>query len=801
MLIRNYYKTAIRHISRSRFYAILNIAGLSIGIAFFLLIAAFGWGEWRVNRDLRHADRQYFLSSKWKDPGMGINFTTLGPLALALRENYPSLVANYYRWDGITCNVSLGDQHYRESVQMGDSTMFSMYGFKLLQGDARTALNHPFTVVIRSSEAIKYFGRTDVVGRSLSIANFSGGSQAFKITGVMEEPARNSVTRLNDDNNNQFYISSLNQNFFNRKMDWPNVYIASYIELQPGVTPEQLAGPISHLIKANAPPAIAANLQVEPRPLTDYYLAGQVKKMLTTLFYIAGFILLMAVINFVNLAVSRSASRMKEIGIRKVLGGVRRQLIGQFLTESVLLTVLAGVLALVMYTFLIPLVSGMLGSQLPGLSAMPALTWVLLAVFVLLLGTLAGIYPAFVLSSKSSVDSLKGRSGSVKEHTTLRKGLVGFQFAIAMIALVGTFIVSQQIRLFFSDQLGYDKEYVVAAQLPRDWSLKGEQHTETIRAIFAGMPALKEAALSYEIPNGNNSGSRGVYREGGDSTRAVVTQQFSADEHYAATYQIPMAAGTFFHAPGESAGQDSLRVVINETEARALGWQQPAEAVGQRVRLFGGPATFTVAGVVKDFHFDGMGAPVAPQLFMHVSMTYIYRFMSFKLRPGNITAALDDLQKQWRRLMPEAPFEYKFMDESLAAIYSAELRLQKAANVATTLSLVIVIMGIIGLLSLSLQKRTKEIAIRKVIGASVPGIVQLFIKEYLPLLLAAGLVASPFAYWILQRWLDDYATRITITVWPFALALGGLVVLMVMLIVAQTTKAALANPVNSLKAE
>ena len=175
--------------------------------------------------------------------------------------------------------------------------------------------------------------------------------------------------------------------------------------------------------------------------------------------------------------------------------------------------------------------------------------------------------------------------------------------------------------------------------------------------------------------------------------------------------------------------------------------------------------------------------------------------MSFKLRPGNITAALDDLQKQWRRLMPEAPFEYKFMDESLAAIYSAELRLQKAANVATTLSLVIVIMGIIGLLSLSLQKRTKEIAIRKVIGASVPGIVQLFIKEYLPLLLAAGLVASPFAYWILQRWLDDYATRITITVWPFALALGGLVVLMVMLIVAQTTKAALANPVNSLKAE
>jgi putative ABC transport system permease protein len=800
MLIRNYYRTAVRQIARSRFHTGINVIGLSVGIAFSLLIAAFGWSEWRVNRDLSHADRQYFLQSNWKDPNMGADITTLGPLARALKENYPSLVANYYRWDGIDCNVSAGDRSFKEGIQLGDSTLISMYGFKLLEGDVRTALRDPFTIVITAGKAIKYFGHTDVVGRNLTIQNFAGGKQDFRVTGVMEDPARNSVTWLNGVNDNRMFISNVNMAFFNRNMDWRNPYIVSYIELQKGVRPEELAEPISHLIKVNAAPNVYANLHVDPRPLTGYYLAN-VRKMLFTLFYIAAFILLMAVINFVNLAVSRSASRMREIGVRKVLGGMRRQLIGQFLAESILLALLATGLALVLYIGFDHLFSSMLGKEIPSLTALPAVIWILIPVFALMLGALAGLYPAVVLSSIPSVDSLRGRSGSVREHTLLRKGLVSFQFAIAMVALVGAVIISQQIRLFFSDRLGYSKEYVVSAPLPRDWSSTGVQHMEAVRAVFAGLQGVKAAALSYEIPNGNNGNSLGIYREGGDSTRAVVAQQFNADEHYGDTYQITLAAGAFFNGAGEGSINDTFRVVINETAAHALGWAQAGTAVGQRLRLFGAPPVFTVAGVVKDFHFDKMGSAIAPEIFLHLSLANAYRFISFKLQPGNMATALSDLQKQWLRLLPGSPFEYKFMDETLAALYDDELRLQIAANAATVLSLFIVLMGVIGLLSQSVQKRTKEIAIRKVIGASVPGIVQLFIKEYLPLLLGAGLVASPFAYWMLQRWLDDYATRITITVFPFALALGGLVVLMVMLIVVQTSKAALANPVNSLKAE
>jgi ABC-type antimicrobial peptide transport system permease subunit len=262
-----------------------------------------------------------------------------------------------------------------------------------------------------------------------------------------------------------------------------------------------------------------------------------------------------------------------------------------------------------------------------------------------------------------------------------------------------------------------------------------------------------------------------------------------------------MAAGVFFSDHPVFDGGDTLQVVINETASRTLGWRQPQAAVGQRIRLVNGPQPFTVAGVVKDFHFDSMGAPIAPEIFLNLGRAINYRFISFRLQPGNMAAALATLQGQWSRLLPGAPFQYQFMDQTLATVYQAELRLQKAANTAMVLSLVIVIMGVIGLLSLSVQKRMKEIAIRKVIGASVPAIIRLFLLEYLPLLLAAGLIASPFAYWLLQRWLDDYATRISITVFPFAAALAGLAILMALLIIGQTSKAALANPVNSLKTE
>ena len=803
-MLNNYLRIAGRHLARSRFHSSINIIGLSIGIAFTLLVAAYVWSEYQVNQDLNHADRQFFLASKWQKDGIGLGFTTLGPLAKALKDNYPGLVANYYRWDGVSSNVSLGDKHFQEGLQIGDSTLLTMYGFPLLYGDARTALDNPYTVVITAEKALKYFGRTDVVGKDLTIENFSGGKKDFRITGVLQTPKINSVTILQPGGGNHFFIPSSCLSFFGRNMDWPSIHIPNYVELQKGVTAADLKEPLRHLIKMNAPPAIAKNLEVVPVPLKTMYregFGGVVQKMLYTLSFVAFFILAMAVINFVNMSVSRSSSRMKEIGVRKVLGGLRRQLIAQFLTESVLLVFLAMTLALLFYKLFAPWLSGILGKPIPALSNLPWYCWVILPAVGLLLGLIAGLYPAFVLSAMPSIDSLKSGRASVKDNLLLRRGLIGFQFATATIVFAGALIVSQQIRLFFSSELGYNKEFIVSAQLPRNWSLQGVQHMETVRQGFASMPEVKDVTLSFEIPNGNNWGSLGVYRLGQDSTRAIVSQQLTADQFYADTYQIPLAAGVFFNRAGENDGQDSLKVVINETAARSMGWQHPEEALGQPVKFTGGSQIFKVSGVTRDFHFGSMGAAIQPYTIIHVTLANRYRYFSIKLKPGNTADRMEALQKKWASLLPGAPFEYQFMDDTLARLYQNELQLKSAASAATILAFIIVLLGVLGLVSISVQKRTKEIAIRKVIGASVPVIIRLFLRQFIPLLLLAGLVASPLAWWIMQRWLNDYATRIIITPWPFILAVLSLGGIMALLIIVQTIRAALANPVNSLKTD
>ncbi|HSC40591.1 MAG TPA: ABC transporter permease, partial [Chitinophagaceae bacterium] len=339
-MFKTYLKIAWRTILKSRFYSIVNITGLATGLAFTLLIGAYAWSEWRVNRSLKNADNQYILQSQWKEAGMGFPLSTLGYLPRALHEQYPNLVANYYRWDGITSNVSKGDKHFRENLQVGDSTFLGMYGFSLLHGDAAAALNDPFSLVIMEDKAIKYFGKTDVVGQTLSVENFSGSHHDFIITGVLKQPEKNSVTILNENNLNDFFFSAAAVTWFGRTIDsWQNPNIVGLVELRNGIHPKDLEEPIRKLMKTNASPQFVANMHPVLTPLTSFYLEadnGLVKKNIYTLAMVAIFILLMAIVNFINMAVSRSSARMKEIGLRKVLGGLKKQLVAQFLVESVL---------------------------------------------------------------------------------------------------------------------------------------------------------------------------------------------------------------------------------------------------------------------------------------------------------------------------------------------------------------------------------------------------------------------------------------------------------------------------------
>jgi putative ABC transport system permease protein len=800
-MLHNYFTIAWRNIWKHKLFSLINIFGLSVGIAFTLLIASYVWHETSVNADLKNIKNQYILQSKWKDPNMGYELATVAQLPIALKEQYPQLVANIYHWDGVTTNVSKGDKHFREGIQIGDSTFMDTYGLKLLHGDTHTALNNPFSVVLTQAAAVKYFGKTDAIGQTLTIENFSGQKHDFMVSGVLKKTTKNSITEVNDNNKTNLFLASSAAKYMGRSLTgWSNAAIASFIELKDGVKPEALNGPMRSLLNKNAPPGLASNLTPYLVPLSLYYLdanSGTVRKMLYTLSFIALFILIMAVINFVNICISRSSQRMKEMGIRKVLGGLRKQLIWQFLTESVLMVLFATLVALGIYGLARPYFARLLDADITGLFSFPLYFYLLPVVLALFIGVLAGLYPALVLSSLKSIDSLKGKLDRVKDNLMFRKGLIAFQFATAAIVLIGAIVISKQINLFFSKSLGYDKDYIVYAQLPREWTRPGVQKMEDIRYRLSQLPQVSSISLSWEIPDGNSNTAQ-TFKMSADSTQSANAALLFTDNEYANAYSIPLLAGKFFepqYIPG-----DSAKVVINEVQSKALGFNTPQEAVGQQFRAQGMPV-LTVSGVVGNIQLGTMRTGMQPLVFANVNYIPFYRFFSIRLKPGNIEGSLKALQNKWAEVMPGAPFEYNFIDDALKKMYKTELQLKQASYLATSLAIIIVLLGVLGLISLSIQKRTKEIGIRKVLGSSVNDVIMLFMKDFLGTVAIAGLVACPLAYFMMQQWLNGYANKINLTPVPFAIAITGLLGVTAILISIQTIKAALANPVKSLRAE
>jgi putative ABC transport system permease protein len=801
-MLRNYFTLAWRNIRKHRFYAVVNIAGLFAGVVFAMLTGVYIWQELQVNKNLRHAKQQYFLQSEWKGQDASYAITTLGPLAKQLKENYPSLVANYYRWDGITSGVTKGDKSFREGIQLGDSTILSMFGFSLLHGNPATALRDPYSVVIKEETAIKYFGRTDVVGESLTVQSFSGGKREFAVTGVLKNVPENSVINFNENNNNTLFIPAAAWQYFGRTdfEDWNNLWLPSYIEIKEGASLAALDKAVNQLIQTHAPDAVKADLKVHAVQLSDYYLYKNnalVKRMMYALGFTGLFILLMAVVNFINIAVGSSGNRIKEIGVRKVMGSMRSHLVIQFLAESVILVLLATVLATAVYPLVKDMFASIVGKPMPSLAQLPLYFLAIPLLLGVLTGILAGLYPAWVLSSLKAVDSLKGKLKTAGEKVWLRKSLVGFQFSIALIVLIATAVVAKQVDHFFNSNLGYNKEYVVASQVPRDWSREGIQKMKTIRNELATLPQVENVSISYEIPNGMNGGDPNVYRAGTDSAQAVNMQSLITDERYLQVYDIKMQSGEFF----DNREQDSAKVVLSEKAAVALGFTNPSAAIGQQLRIPNDPIVFTVKGVVSDFHFNSMQMGVKPMIFFCVYNGILHRYFSFKLKPGNTQASIEAIQKKWPTLMPGSSFEYVFIDEALKKMYASELQMKRASFTATAISMLIALLGVLGLVSLSIHKRVKEIGIRKVLGASAQSILLLFVKEFAVVMLIAGLIACPVAYWMMTNWLNNYASHIAVSSSLMMAAVGLLAAVTISLICLQASKAAITKPVTSLRTE
>ncbi|RYG49387.1 MAG: ABC transporter permease, partial [Chitinophagaceae bacterium] len=762
--------------------------------------------EKNVNAGLKNVSSQYLLKSKWKVKNMGLDITTVAPLPKALHETYPSLVSNYFRFNPVTNVVSAGNNHFNEDIVIGDTTLVSMYDFPVLHGNKNRAFTDINSAVITESMAIKLFGQSNAVDKRLSLQTvLNGEKQEYLVSAVLRDLPKNSVTGLIGDNYTVF-VPTAGSRYYpggDPAVAWNAIFEVGFIELKDGVTPADVAAPIKALLRKNAPENISQNLEVELVAVRDYYQQaneGAVNKMIRTLAVIGGFILIMAVINFVNISIGTSAYRLKEIGLRKVLGGQKKQLVFQFIAESVLLTLVAGIISLLCYTLLRPVFNEVLNTSIDSIGEFNPSRFLFIAGFILLIGVMAGLYPAFILSSSNIAFSVKGKPSAVNGSSLLRKSLLVVQFSLTIIVFIGALNVSRQVSHVFGKDLGYNKEQLmVITALPKQWDTTGLARMEHVKQRLLEVPVVKNATIAFEIPDRKPPSTIAVLPATGSENQPINISVLNADEDYAATYQLKMKSGNFFQDENETFIPG--RIVLNESAAKALGID-PGSAVGQQVRLPAGAGqALTIAGVVSDYNYSNVQEGIEPLIFTQVKDFISYRFVTLKLQAADMHKAIAAVNEKWSAVSPNAPFEYFFMDEKFETLYRSELQLSKAATVATWLNLLIVLLGVFGVVAFTLQKRNKEIAIRKVLGADAGGIIRLFLKEYGTTIVLANIIAWPVAYFIVNNWLEHYTYRIQQNLVSYLVVGLAVFCFAFVMIIVQCFKIAITNPVHSLRTE
>jgi putative ABC transport system permease protein len=802
-MLKSYLLIAVRHLARHRFFSAIMVSCLAIGISFAMIIGLYVSNQESVNGGVRDVGNQYMIRSKWKAKGLGMDITTIGPLAKTMKEEYPALVANYYRYNPVGQVVSAGDNFFKEQIAIGDTTLVAMFGFPLLYGDRQNAFPSISSAVITEKTAMKWFGLKNVIGKRFGMQTTAGDFQQFTISAVLKDLPDNSVTSLMGNRYDVFLPAIGNRIYVGGEplTSWSNPFEVGLIELKPGVSPQDLAAPFRHVLAKYTKDPVTTNLQVELAPLHDYHLKennGVVQRMVTTLSLVAAFILLMAIINFVNLTIGTSGHRLKEIGLRKVFGSAQKQLVVQFIVEAWLLTLLATLISLGLYQVLIPVFDQVLNTRLVSVAELSFAEIGLLLAGVLVVGFLAGIYPAFVLSRYALVQSVKGKLGGANGGQGLRKTLLVVQLTLAIGVFISTLNINKQVAYVFSKDLGYDKEQLLVIDAyPKQWDSVGVLRMEGVRDGLLRLPAVKSASLSWEVPDRTPPATYDLISKPKAGSKRLPIEMIQADESFAKTFGLQVVDGAFFSArssyvPGQ--------IVLNEAAAKALGLTV-GRAAGEIIQLPDGRGQVTVAGVVKDFHYTGLQQTIEPLVFLHVRDTKGYRYLTVKLNSPNMSQAVSQVRAQWKSLLPHAPFEFSFMDDRFEGLYRSDLQLKEAAGIATGLNLLIVFLGIFGIVAFTLTKRNKEMAVRKVLGADLKDIIRLFLRDYVGLILLANLIAWPLAYVVTDRWLGSYAYRITQDLVPYLVA-GALIFMMAfVLIAAQCWRTARANPVRSLRTD
>lgn len=796
-MIRNYLKTAFRNLWRHRGFSLLNVTGLTVGMVAFFLIFLYVRFELSYEAFNTKADRIYRIVCDIKTPTETLHASQPAwGVPPHLVGELPQVEAAVRVINGDNLLVTHGDQHFiEESAGWADSLFFQVFDYPLLKGNPQTALKEPFSIVLSESAAKKYFGNADPMGQSLTLTrdNFHA-----KVTGVMKDMPENSRIKVS-------MLGSMNTitRGINKSNDlddqWDNYGPEAYVLLKPGASASSLQAQLpaflekmdgSEMHKEQMYPTLFLEKlrDVYLRSTRDGSKTGNIVDVY--IFAIVGiFILLIACINFINLTTARSADRAKEVGIRKVVGAGKGQLARQFIGESVILCLIAYVVAVIVAALLLPAFNHLAGKTISdGIFLHPGYL-LLLLVIAIGIGVAAGLYPALVLSSYQPVATLKGRFATGTRGIFLRKALVIVQFTIATALIIATLVVYKQLNYMRSQDLGFNKDEKMIIDT------RGDSAKLVLKQQVSALPGVLSTAMAGSVPGGGNPGAYSQIENIRGEMQIANLDLYFVDFDYIPQYQIKMIAGRPF---SREFGSDTTQaMVLNEAAVKMFGYTSPAQAVGKRFDQWGRKGT--IIGVMKDFHFRSLQEVIKP-LSMRIEPNNC-NLLSVNIDGHHVQSTIQAIERKWKELIPDKPFSYDFLDETYDRQYRSEDRFGRLFLNFAVLAIFISCLGLMGLASYSTIQRTKEIGIRKVIGASVGNIVFLLSKDFLQLVIWAFVLAAPIAGYFMYGWLQGFAYRIGLYWWIFLFA--GVVSLLIALVTVsfQAFKAARTNPVKSLSTE
>ncbi|AXE19635.1 ABC transporter permease [Runella rosea] len=807
-MIRNYLKIAFRNLQRNKIYSAINIGGLAIGMATCLLITLYVLDEISYDRYHQKADRIYRIDFDVKFGGQDRSFATVSDgMGAALKNDYP-FIETFTRFRPIDILVKKGNQNIRESMSMFvDNSVFEVFDIPLIEGDAKTALQEPFTIVLDEQTAQKYFGKTQVLGMTMTI-----DENAYKVTGVMKNIPENSHFR----GRNMFL--SMESSADSRANNWLNNNFFTYLVFKEGTKPEQLQSQFDKVIKKYMMPQFKSVMGIKSieelekagnrvalglTPLTDIHLHSNKFFELSpnsSIQYvyifsaIALFILLIACVNFMNLSTARSVNRAKEVGVRKVMGSVRAMLMNQFLSESILMSLIAFILGLGIATLILPFFNDLSAKNLSLSFIKKPLLLSILFSFAVFIGLLAGIYPALFLSSFKPISVLKGKLSATNKGGYLRSSLVVFQFFASIFLIISTIVIYRQLDFIQKQNIGFNREQVIVIN---DTNLL-EKGLESFKNELLQISGIKSATISAFLPTPSYRNNTVFWTEGQLGADNGISMQFwEVGYDYTETLKMQFVAGRDFD---KTMSTDSSAIIINETTAKQTGYKNP---IGQKLYAYGSNLKdlipYTIIGVVKNFNYASLRENVA-SLSMCLAKNP-YGMISVRVQSNDFKESIAKIEERWKLRAGRTPLNYQFLDDAFDNMYRTEQRIGKVFISFAVLAILIACLGLFGLATFTAEQRTKEIGVRKVLGASIWSIVRLLSKDFLKLVCLAFVIASPLAYYAMSTWLKDFAFRTDISLWIFVVSGTSALTISLLTVSYQAIKAALMNPVKSLKTE